>query len=75
MDFTQFNAFSKDVQKDIAMCALTKILTGQMTKHLIIMEHKNKDIGTFITAHGPLITEIAKSAEDVIEALRTAVGK
>ena len=75
MDFTQFNKLSKDARTDIALCALVKSLTGQMTKHLTIMKRLGKDTGMFLSTHSQIINEIANDPATTIEALRTLIDE
>lgn len=73
MDFTYFKTLPKETRIDIALCALVKILTGQMTKHLAIMKRQDKDTYVFIATYGVLISEISKDPVSTIEALRTLI--
>jgi len=73
MDFTYFNSLPKDIRIDIAMCALTKILTGKMTHHLMIMERFGKDIKTFVDIHEDLIDKISLTPTNVISALKVLI--
>lgn len=75
MDFTQFNKLPKDTRTDVVLCALVKILTGQMTKHLDVMKHFGKDIDAFLSTYTQVIDKIASDPATTIEALRTMIDE